>query len=335
MVAGVVFNFILALCIYSMVLFTWGDTYLPLSNMKMGMDYTATFKEIGFEDGDILLKTNNRELDRYSLNVFRAVINAEYVTVLRNGQEVNIPIPDDMMQRTLHDKLGFADPYSRYPLVIKNLSDDMIGAATAGMLPGDSIVGINEIATPLASDVTNMLAEEKGKVVMVGFYRNHQPMTLPVRVDSLGKIGVYVTTPAELYGTVTVRYGFFDSFPAGIQLGISTLKGYLNDMKYVFTKEGASNIGGFGTIGSLFAPQWDWHSFWMTTAFLSIILAFMNILPIPALDGGHVLFLIYEVVTRRKPSDKFMEYAQTAGMILLIGLLLYANGNDVIRFFSK
>ena len=335
MIAGVVFNFLLALFIYSMVLFTWGDTYLPLKNMKMGMEYSQTFKDIGFEDGDILLKTNAQGLERLGADAFRAVINAEYVTVFRNGQEVNIPIPDDIMQKVMREKLGFVSPYPRFPLVVKSLADEKMGASLAGMQPGDSIVSINEVATPMFSDVSKILNEEKGKEILLGFYRNGQAMTLPVKVDSLGKIGVNIAFPDELYGTVTISYGFFESFPAGIQLGVNILKGYVNDMKYVFTKEGASSLGGFGAIGSLFPAEWHWKSFWMTTAFLSIILAFMNILPIPALDGGHVLFLIYEVVTRRKPSDKFMEYAQTAGMILLIGLLLYANGNDLIRTFFK
>ena len=128
---------------------------------------------------------------------------------------------------------------------------------------------------------------------------------------------------------------FFESFPAGIMLGVNTLKGYISDMKYVFTKEGASSLGGFGTIGNLFPSEWNWQSFWMKTAFLSIILAFMNILPIPALDGGHVMFLLYEVIARRKPSDKFLEYAQIAGMVVLFALLIYANGNDIFRFFFK
>ena len=150
-----------------------------------------------------------------------------------------------------------------------------------------------------------------------------------MRTDSAGKIGVAVMLPTDLYQTVTRKYGFFESFPAGIKLGINTLKGYVNDMKYVFTKEGASSLGGFGTIGGLFPSVWE------RTAFLSIILAFMNILPIPALDGGHVMFLIYEVVARRKPSDKFLEYAQMAGMFILFALLIYANGNDIFRFFFK
>ena len=333
MIAGVVFNFILALFIYSMVLFAWGDSYVPLKNITMGMEYSDTFKNIGFEDGDILLRTDKKELERFGTDALRAVINAQYVTVCRNGQETNIPIPDDIMQRVIRDKKGFAN--ERFPLVVKDLYDQSSGAAMAGIQSGDSIVCVNGESTPTFDDVAKFFSEEKGKEVLLGFYRNGVEMALPVQVDSSGKIGVYPKHWRELYPNVTLSYGFFQSFPAGYRLGISTLKGYVNDMKYVFTKEGASNLGGFGTIGSLFQSVWDWHVFWMTTAFLSIILAFMNILPIPALDGGHVLFLIYEVITRRKPSDKFMEYAQIAGMILVLGLVLYANGNDIFRFFFK
>jgi regulator of sigma E protease len=152
-----------------------------------------------------------------------------------------------------------------------------------------------------------------------------------VQLDSEGTLGFFVTPAGLIYDAVTLEYGFFESFPAGIQMGVQTLKDYIAQFKYVFTKEGASSLGGFGAIGGLFPAQWDWQSFWMMTAFLSVILAFMNILPIPALDGGHVMFLIYEVITRRKPNEKFMEYAQVAGMILLLVLVLYANGMDIIR----
>ena len=333
MVAGVVFNFLLALFIYSMILFTWGDTYMPLKNMKMGMDYSETFKHVGFKDGDILLKADTLTLDRFGEDCLRSVVEAQNVTVLRNGVETVIPIPDDMMQRLLRDKKGFAA--LRFPMVIKEVPEPHAPAALAGMQAGDSIVSVNGQATPTFSEVATCLADNKNQEIAVGFYRNGALDTLTMQVDSLGKIGVAVKAPAELFGLVTVKYGFFESFPAGIAKGIRTLKGYTNDMKYVFTKEGASSLGGFGTIGSLFPAEWDWHSFWMKTAFLSIILAFMNILPIPALDGGHVMFLLYEVIARRKPSDKFLEYAQVTGMFLLFALLIYANGNDIFRFFFK
>lgn len=336
MVAGVLFNFLLALFIYSMVLFTWGDTFLPLKNVKAGMDYSETFHNVGFQDGDILLKADDTELERFGEDCFRRVLNAQTVTVLRGGVETVIPIPEDMAQRVMRDKKGFAS--YRFPMVVRELGKTESGespAAVAGLQPGDSIVSISGIVTPSFYEVGEVLAQNKDKDVLVGFYRAGIPQTLTLHTDTAGKMGIYSVSPFDMYQTVTRKYGFFESFPAGVMLGVNTLKGYVSDMKYVFTKEGASSLGGFGTIGSLFPAEWDWHSFWMKTAFLSIILAFMNILPIPALDGGHVMFLLYEVIARRKPSDKFLEYAQVTGMFLLFALLIYANGNDIFRFFFK
>ena len=336
MVAGVLFNFLLALFIYSMVLFTWGDTFLPLKNVKAGMDYSETFHNVGFQDGDILLKADDTELERFGEDCFRRVLNAQTVTVLRGGVETVIPIPEDMAQRVMRDKKGFAS--YRFPMVVRELGKTESGespAAVAGLQPGDSIVSINGIVTPSFYEVGEVLAQNKDKDVLVGFYRAGIPQTLTLHTDTAGKMGIYSVSPFDMYQTVTRKYGFFESFPAGVMLGVNTLKGYVSDMKYVFTKEGASSLGGFGTIGSLFPAEWDWHSFWMKTAFLSIILAFMNILPIPALDGGHVMFLLYEVIARRKPSDKFLEYAQVTGMFLLFALLIYANGNDIFRLFFK
>lgn len=334
MVAGVLFNFLLALFIYSMVLYTWGETYLPLKNMQHGMYYSEAFQEIGFRDGDILLKADNEDLDRLSQSNFRKVVEASNVTVLRDGVETVISIPEDMMQRFMREAKGFASP-ERVPMVVRKVSEKDSPAAIAGLQPGDSVVSINGQSTPLFEDVAKLLDENKENDITMGFYRNGVEQSVVIRPDSAGKIGVYMLGSADLYPTVTRTYGFFESFPAGVMLGINTLKGYVNDMKYVFTKEGASSLGGFGTIGSIFPSIWDWQKFWMQTAFLSIILAFMNILPIPALDGGHVMFLLYEVIARRKPSDKFLEYAQITGMFLLFALLLYANGNDIFRFFFK
>lgn len=334
MVAGVVFNFLLALFIYSMVLFTWGDTYLPLKNMKMGMNYSETFRNVGFRDGDILLKADDQELERYDSDCFRQVVEAKTVTVLRDGVETVITMPEDMMQRCMRDAKGFADPF-RMPMVVRDVSGKESPAAIAGLQPKDSIVSVNGIPTPTYDDVSAVLADHKGEAIEVGFFRKGLQEAVTLQTDTAGKMGIYVMLPQELYQTVTRKYGFFESFPAGIRLGVNTLKGYVNDMKYVFTKEGASSLGGFGTIGGLFPSVWDWKIFWERTAFLSIILAFMNILPIPALDGGHVMFLIYEVIARRKPSDKFLEYAQMVGMFLLFALLIYANGNDLFRFIFK
>lgn len=332
MAAGVLFNFLLAIFIYSMVLFTWGDTYLPLKNATDGMYYSDTFKKVGFEDGDILLSVDGEELERLDENCLRQLVNAQKVTVVRGGEQVVIPMPDDMMQRLLRDKEGFAT--YRFPMIIDRVVS--ASAQQAGLHTGDRIVAVSGVSTDMFFDVKETLNANRGKTVQVDVVREgRQTVSLTVPLDTLGMMGVSVQTPMDIYRTTTINYDFLSSFPAGINLGVTTLKGYVSDMKYVFTKEGASSIGGFGTIGNLFPAQWDWKIFWMRTAFLSIILAFMNILPIPALDGGHIMFLIYEVVARRKPADKFLEYAQIAGMVLLFGLLIYANGNDIFRYFFR
>ena len=334
MLGGVLFNFLLALFIYSMVLFTWGDTYMPLKNMKMGMNYSETFHEIGFVDGDILLRADSEELERFDSDSFRKVVGAQTVTVLRNGKEHQIAIPDDLMQRCMREGRGFADP-NRFPMVVKGLASADSPAAIAGLQPGDSIVAIGGVATPTFYEASDALMAHKDEPVAVDFYRGESLQSLTLRPDTAGKMGVMVKFPTEIYPLETRTYNLLTAVPAGISKGVNTLRGYVGDMKYVFTKEGASSLGGFGTIANLFPAEWDWQSFWERTAFLSIILAFMNIIPIPALDGGHVMFLLYEVIARRKPSDKFLEYAQMAGMGLLLLLLLYANGHDVIRAFFK
>lgn len=333
MVGGVLFNFLLALFIYSMILFAWGDKYMLPKDMKMGMQFSEVAKEVGFQDGDILLYADGAELDRFP-KMNRQIVNAKEVTVLRDGKEVNVQIPEDLMNRLMAAKTYLTD--CRYPFVVDSVIPGKAMAA-AGMMRGDSIIALNGIATPAFNDYDNLISEMRNnkasRDVELTFVRNGETMTVPVQLDSLYKANVYAYTPAHFYKVHDKDYGFFESFPAGVKLGVETLKGYVSDMKYVFSKEGANSLGGFGTIGSIFPAQWDWHRFWEMTAFLSIILAFMNILPIPALDGGHVLFLLYEIVARRKPSDKFMEYAQMTGMFLLFALLIWANFNDIVRFF--
>lgn len=342
MIGGVLFNFLLALFIYSMILFTWGDEYIPVQQLPLGMEFNETAKAVGFQDGDILLSADDKPFVRYDGDMLSQLVDAREVTVLRDGVQVAISIPKDMMQRLMVDSIRFAA--NRIPFVIDSVIPNS-PALAAGLQVGDSLVALDGKSISY-TDFTNLMAQRKKSaatlsgdsidlhLVQLTYVRNGVVDTLSMRTDSAFQIGVYpVRETARLFPVVRAEYSFLSSFPAGAALGVKTLKGYVSNMKHVFSKEGAKQLGGFGTLGSIFPATWNWHQFWYMTAFLSIILAFMNILPIPALDGGHVLFLAYEIIARRKPGDKFMEYAQMTGMVLLFGLLILANFNDVVRFF--
>lgn len=341
MIGGVLFNFLLALFIYSMILFAWGDQYIKVQEAPLGMDFNETAKAAGFQDGDILLSADDVTFERYDGDMLSRIADARVVSVLRDGQQASVYIPEDFMQRLLADSVRFAS--YRFPYVVDSVKVNS-PAAQAGFMRGDSIIALDgksisfpDFLAAMADRKKNDVALRKDSIdprlVALTYVRAGVTDTVTVRVDSSYVMGVIATTPDRLLPTVKKTYGFLASFPAGVDLGVKTLKGYVNNMKYLFSKEGAKQLGGFGTIGSIFPATWDWHQFWYMTAFLSIILAFMNILPIPALDGGHVLFLFYEIIARRKPSEKFMEYAQMTGMILLFGLLIWANFNDILRFF--
>lgn len=332
MVAGVLFNFLLALFIYSMITFKWGDAYIPVQEAKNGMYFCETAKQAGFQDGDIFLSIDGVPTERYP-EINRQFIDAKKeAKVLRDGQEVIVAIPDDFKLKLMSEQNGFLDFI--IPVVIDTVVDGR-PAKMAGLEKGDSIISINGNAIQTFADMTGILKNNADKTVDFSFYRGDSLQMLVVAVDSSGLIGVGMKNANAFLPVKFREYGFFESFPKGIKRGVNMLKSYIGDTKMIFSKEGAKQIGGFGTIGSIFPDVWDWQRFWEMTAFLSIALAFMNILPIPALDGGHVLFLLYEVITRRKPNEKFMEYAQIAGMALLFGLLLYANGNDLFRFLTK
>lgn len=334
MVGGVLFNFLLALFIYSMILFTWGDEYIPVQKAPLGMDFNETAKAVGFRDGDVLISADGIPLERMGGDLLTAIVDARQVTVQRDGKETSVYIPEDMMDRLLGDSARFAD--FRFPFVIDSIPATS-PAALAGLQQGDSITqldGKNISYSDFEEDKALRKKNNATHDLLLTYVRNGVADTLTLVSDSLYNIGVYAQTrTSKLLPVVKKEYSFVSSFPAGIALGVNTLKGYVGQMKYLFSKEGAKQLGGFGTIGSIFPATWDWHQFWYMTAFLSIILAFMNILPIPALDGGHVLFLIYEIIARRKPSDQFMERAQMVGMFLLFGLLIWANFNDILRYF--
>ena len=330
MIGGVLFNFILALFIYSMILFTWGESYYDVQKATYGMEFNENAKAIGFVDGDILLRSGGDDLKKYDVDLLRKIIDEKNVTVMRDGKEVTIAIPEEF---GLLD-IGKETPFMQYriPAVIDSILPGS-AAALAGVQRGDSIVSIAGKSIDSWYKLMTILEEAKAagnSSVNIAAIRNGEEVALTANMDSTYKLGVM---PRELgYTPVVHEYSFFESFPAGVKYGCNVLKGYVSDFKYVFSSEGAKSVGMFGTIGSMFPSVWDWHRFWLMTAFLSIVLAFMNILPIPALDGGHVLFLLVEVITGRKPSDKFLEYAQMVGMIILLGLFLLATYNDITRF---
>lgn len=344
MIGGVLFNFLLALFIYSMILFAWGDEYIPVSKAPLGMDFNETAHQVGFRDGDVLLSADGVPFERLGGDLLSAVVDARQVTVLREGVETSVYIPEGMMDGLLTDSVRFAT--FRMPYVVDSLAAGR-PAALAGLQVGDSITKLNGVhmafydfrealaaRRAVESTLQNDSLIQANRLVELTIYRGGTEQLLTLQLDSTYTMGAYAVTDSKrLFPVVNKEYSFFASFPAGIALGVNTLKGYVGQMKYLFSKEGAKQLGGFGTIGSIFPATWDWHQFWYMTAFLSIILAFMNILPIPALDGGHVLFLLYEIVARRKPSDKFMERAQMVGMALLFILLFWANFNDILRFF--
>lgn len=330
MIGGVLFNFILALFIYSMVLFTWGESYYDVQKATYGMEFNENGKALGFVDGDILLKAGDDNLYKFDVDLIRKIVDEKVVTVLRNGAETTVTIPEEF---GLLD-IGKDAPFMQYriPAVIDSVLPGS-PAALAGIMQGDSITAIagRDVNSwyKLMSAMEN-LKEGGSRTVEIKAIRDGNEIAFTAAVDSTYKLGVM---PRSLnYTPVVLEYGFFESFPAGVRYGCNVLKGYVSDFKYVFSSEGAKSVGMFGTIGSMFPSVWDWHKFWLMTAFLSIVLAFMNILPIPALDGGHVLFLLAEVVTGRKPSDKFLEYAQMTGMCILLGLFLLAAYNDITRF---
>lgn len=331
MIAGVTFNFILAIIIYSAISFHYGDKYIALQDVTTGMEFSPVAQKAGFQDGDILLRADDIPLVDFSEETFRAIVNAQQVTVLRNGEEVSLNMPGNLMEQLMQEKKGFAN--FRVPFVIDSV---LAGsrAELAGLKANDSIIAIGESPDAFMGHCIDVFAENKNLNVNVTVMRDGQPVDIEVTPDHNGKIGVYMRSITQFFPIRTKSYSFLESIPNGIQRGVKKLTGYASDMKYVFSKEGAQSMGGFITIGKLFPYPFNAEIFWEMTAYISVILAFMNLLPIPALDGGHIMFLIYEMITRRKPSQKTLIRAQTIGMILLLTLVLFANMNDVFRLFN-
>ena len=348
MIGGVLVNFLLALFLYAMCLFTWGDDYVKPKDMPLGMKFNKEAKALGFQDRDILVGTDQGEFKKFGADMFREMATAREAYVIRDGKQVSIAMPGDL---DLLNMFKSTPPFMTQ--FIEARVDSVLPGSLAehmGFRKGDIITSLNGKRITSFND----FQYEVGRIDdVLDYAKTHQDslkaLTVTVTLarqageqtckltrkgvlkDDL-KFGYMPQLPADK--VTHIEYGFLESFPAGIKYGCNVLSGYVGDMKYIFSAEGAKSLGGFGAIGSMFPDVWNWHKFWLMTAFLSIILAFMNILPIPALDGGHVLFLLYEMITRRKPSENFMIRAEYIGIGILMLLMIVANLNDVLRWIG-
>lgn len=332
---GVLVNFISALLIYTCIFAHWGQDELPLRNAGLGYDYHQILLDEGFENGDIIYAIDGKEqYDFAKAQTSLLLDNPQVVSVMR-GVGDSARIIDIPMSQTILERINQEQPKQllsvRIPFVVKDFVPGS-PAKQAGMLAGDSIVAINNIPTLSFGEFASEIVNHKGEEVTISFYRGGAKQELLFALPSDGKIGAYCKAFNEVFQVVHINYSFIQAIPAGIKYGCQYLASYVSSLKLLFAKGGAQNLGGFGALGSLFPSQWNWYSFWNITAMLAVILAFMNIIPIPGLDGGHIVFTLWEMITHRKPSEKFLEYAQNVGMILLLLLMVLANGNDIWRW---
>ncbi len=355
MLGGVTVNFILGLFIYGMVFWVWGQEYLPNANAKYGIYVDSLGYELGLQDGDQLVAVGNVPIEKFNQGVIvrEIVINgANTIVVNRNGSEINIPVDNAKWTKLLSSSTGGTSLFSaRMPMIVNALQPN--GAAEkAGIQIGDQIIGLNDKPTPYFQDFRKEIAKVAPKAEKVSFLRSFfakktleqfvdiritalrndkDTLQYTMTIDSKAMIGVAVKT----LETTTEKYTLLQAIPKGISEGLNFLGVQIKAFGQMFTGRisASDSLGGFGSIGSMFGAQWDWQNFWRMTAILSLILAFMNLLPIPALDGGHVMFLLFEMVTGRKPSDKVLEVATTIGFVILLSLLLFANINDIRKFF--
>lgn len=346
MTGGVLVNFIVAFIIYIGVLLTWGETFIPIENYKYGFKFNEQAKEIGFKDGDIIIGTDQKTYKAFEVDLYRDLSNAKSATVLRQNQKIQIEMPGNLnLLNMIKEQPRFVE------ILLPSKIDSVIPngpAALAGINPGDQIVGFNQktfrtvndfsIAYGILQDVLATAspadsAKLRHATVYVQRQNSQTVDTLNIKLNDRYNLGIIWNNPfTQEYKSETQYFSLAEAIPAGINHGWNVLSGYVNDLKYLFTSDGVQSVGSFVAIGNLFPTAWDWCRFWELTAFISLILAFMNILPIPALDGGHIFFLLIEVITRRKPSDQFMERMQTIGMLLLFMLMGLAIFNDFRNF---
>ncbi|HPS05223.1 MAG TPA: RIP metalloprotease RseP [Tenuifilaceae bacterium] len=333
MIAGVMVNVVLAIVIYCATLYTWGEEYLPTRSLKYGVSCDSLAQSIGFQNGDKILSVSGREVENFQMVAHDILLNDDRtVEVLRGNDTIKITVGEEALASLVKNPLIFIP---RIPFIVDEVRPNE-PAQAAGFLKGDKLLAVNNTPKQFFDEFRQAMQENKSKTVTFTVERGGQPVNLEVNVPESGIIGIVPVTDLTKFFEINRKdYTLLQSIPAGIARGTATIKSYLKQLKLIFKPETKAyeSLGGFISIGKIFPGTWDWQAFWNLTAFLSIILAIMNILPIPALDGGHVLFLLYEMVSGRKPSDKFLEYAQIIGITLLLLLIVYANANDIVKLF--
>lgn len=335
MLGGVTVNIIVGIIIYICLFYSNGQKILTNENLPNGFSVSQDFKKLGFQDGDYILKVNGEDfenVDRINHDIF--LRDVKNITVKhQNGESNTISLPENIEMDLF--KKGEREPFSplRQPIIDTILPE--YPAANSDLKVGDKVIAINGLPVNSFRRMSEIISENKNKEMQFTVDRNNEEKHIVLKADENGKLGINNFAKEYTNSFQQIDYSFGESIGGGINYGYNILRDYIAQFKFVFTSTGATQIGGFGAIGNLFPDAWNWGKFWETTAFISIILAFMNILPIPALDGGHVMFLLYEIITGRKPNDKFMEYAQMVGFFILIALVLFANGNDIYRWLFE
>lgn len=335
MLGGVTVNFILALVLFAMILFVWGEERLPLSSLKNGLSVDSLAQSAGLRNGDKITAINGRPINYFDEIGKGVFFNEKKVlTINRQGKDTSLTLPPGFLSNlTRNQRLSFV--YPRTPIIVE--SDENVTYVSGKIMPGDRMIGINNQYFTFLDEYTELRKNFKNQQVTVSLLRGADTVQAVVKTDEYGRTLAPIKPLNDLFATEKKEYSFFESIPAGIDYGLDRLKEYMTGIRLLFTSKEHKvndNLGGIISIGKTFGGSWDWQRFWTMTALFSIILAFMNILPIPALDGGHALFTLAEMITGRKPSDKFMEYAQMVGMVLLLGLMLYAFGLDIWRLFK-
>ena len=330
---GVLVNFLSALVIYAAIFAHWGQDELPLRNAKMGYEYHQVMLDQGFSNGDIIYALDGEEQTDAAEAFSKMIMDRSHeITVLRGDSLCTFEVEDGMYSQLMdiNPKQLFQ---VRFPFVVKSFMPGSVGKKY-GLMEGDSLVSIGCHPTPTAQEFMTTLPLFAGDTVTIGYYRDGEYHAQLVELNSDGKLGVYAKSPTEIYEVVHTDYTVGEAIPAGIGYGWERLVEYVSSLKLLFAKDGYKNLGGFMAMGSLFPKTWDWLSFWNLTAMLALVLAFMNIIPIPGLDGGHIVITLYETIFRRKASEKALDIVQKIGIGLLIALMVVANGNDLIRWFN-